>query len=218
QAEAHFNAYQAALERRDFDAAPEGVIEAGQPHRQRHAPLPGGQERPHPPPRAGGLGPGLLCPPRDLDGDPGGQAPDPGGRARDTDRVFTEAQVLRQLDHPAIIRISECGYVDAAGKGGPHIIMDYFKGQTLESHVEEHGPLPVEELLPVARQVAEGLQAAHGARVLHRDVKPANLLVRKEATGWKVKIIDFGLAMPQKVVETSRKASTSRRKETMIGS
>jgi hypothetical protein len=49
-------------------------------------------------------------------------------------------------------------------------------------------------------------------------VKPANLLVRKEATGWKVKIIDFGLAMPQKVVETSQKGSTVRQKETMIGS
>jgi serine/threonine-protein kinase len=95
--------------------------------------------------------------------------------------------------------------------------MDYFQGQTLEAYVKEHGPLPVEDLLVVARQVAEGLQAAHGARILHRDVKPANLLVRKEATGWKVKIIDFGLAMPQKVVETSRKASTAMQKESMIG-
>jgi non-specific serine/threonine protein kinase len=71
---------------------------------------------------------------------------------RDTDKVFTEAQVLRQLDHSAIIRISECGYVSAAGKGRPHIIMDYFQGQTLEAYVKEHGPLPVEDVLPVARQ------------------------------------------------------------------
>jgi hypothetical protein len=97
-------------------------------------------------------------------------------------------------------------------------VHDYFQGQTLEGYVKEHGPLPVEDLLLVAKQVAEGLQAAHGARILHRDVKPANLLVRKEATGWKVKIIDFGLAMPQKVVQTSRKGSTARGKETMIGS
>jgi serine/threonine protein kinase len=132
--------------------------------------------------------------------------------------VFTEAQVLRQLDHPAIIRISECGYVDAASKGRPHIIMDYFQGQTLEEYVKKHGAFPVEDLLLVAKQVAEGLQAAHGAKILHRDVKPANLLVRKEATGWKVKIIDFGLAMPQKVAETSQKASTAKQKQTMIGS
>ena len=49
-------------------------------------------------------------------------------------------------------------------------------------------------------------------------MKPANLLVRKEAAGWQVKIIDFGLAMPQKVAETSQKASTARQRETMIGS
>jgi WD40 repeat protein len=96
--------------------------------------------------------------------------------------------------------------------------MDYFQGQTLEGYVKEHGPLPVEDVLAVARQVAEGLQAAHGAKVLHRDVKPANLLVRKEAAGWKVKVIDFGLALPQKVVETSQKASTVRQKETRVGS
>src|SRR5262249_28750917 len=119
---------------------------------------------------------------------------------------------------PDIIRISECGYVDATSKGRPHIIMDYFPGQTLEGYVKEHGPLSVEDVLPVARQVAEGLQAAHGARILHRDVKPANVLVRKEATGWKAKVIDFGLAMPQKVVQTSQKGSTARQKETMIGS
>jgi hypothetical protein len=218
KAEAHFNAYQAALERRDFGAALKDLIGAVKLDAKRYAPFPVGKYHPLRILGAGGFGTAFLCRHRYMNADVVVKALHLEALGRDTDRVFTEAQVLRQLDHPAIIRISECGYVDAAGKGRPHLIMDYFQGQTLESYVKEHGPLSVEDVLAVARQVAEGLQAAHGAKVLHRDVKPANLLVRKEAAGWKVKIIDFGLALPQKVVETSRKGSTARQKETMVGS
>jgi uncharacterized protein (TIGR03067 family) len=218
KAEAHFNAYQAALERRDLDAALKEFIEAVKLDGKRYAPFPVGKYHPVRILGAGGFGTAFLCRHKYMNADVVVKALHPGALGRDTDKVFTEAQVLRQLDHPAVIRISECGYVDAAGRGRPHLIMDYFQGQTLEAHVKEHGPLPVEDLLAVARQVAEGLQAAHGGKVLHRDVKPANLLVRKEDTGWKVKIIDFGLAMAQKAVETSRKASTVRQQETMIGS
>jgi tetratricopeptide (TPR) repeat protein len=218
QAEAHFNAYQTALERRDLNAALKEFIEAVKLDAKRYAPFPVGEYHPLRILGAGGFGTAYLCRHKYMNADVVVKALHLDALGRDTDKVFTEAQVLRQLDHPAIIRISECGYVNAASKGRPHIIMDYFQGRTLESYVKEHGPLSVEDVLVVARQVAEGLQAAHGARILHRDVKPANLLVRKEATGWKVKIIDFGLAMPQKVVETSRKASTFKQKETMIGS
>jgi uncharacterized protein (TIGR03067 family) len=218
KAEAHFNAYQTALERRDFDAALKEFIEAVKVDAKRYAPFPVGKYHPLRILGAGGFGTAFLCRHKYMSADVVVKALHLDALGRDTDKVFTEAQVLRQLDHPAIIRISECGYVDAASKARPHIIMDYFQGQTLESYVKEHGRLPVEDMLPVARQVAEALQAAHGAKILHRDVKPANLLVRKEATGWKVKIIDFGLAMPQKVVQTSQKGSTVRQKETMIGS
>jgi tetratricopeptide (TPR) repeat protein len=218
QAEAHFNAYQTALERRDLNDALKEFIETVKLDAKRYAPFPVGKYHPLRILGAGGFGTAYLCRHKYMDADVVVKALHLEAMGRDTDKVFTEAQVLRQLDHPAIIRISECGYVDAANKARPHIIMDYFQGQTLEAYVKEHGPLAVEDLLVVARQVAEGLQAAHGAKILHRDVKPANLLVRKEGTGWKVKIIDFGLAMPQKVVETSRKASKAMQKETMIGS
>jgi serine/threonine protein kinase len=218
KAEAHFNAYQTALERRDFDAALKEFIEAVKLDAKRYAPFPVGKYHPLRILGAGGFGTAFLCRHKYMNADVVVKVLHLDALDRGTDKVFTEAQVLRQLDHPAIIRISECGYVDATGKVRPHIIMDYFQGQTLESYVKEHGPLPVEDQLAVARQVAEGLQAAHRAKILHRDVKPANLLVRKEAAGWKVKIIDFGLAMPQKVLETSQKASTLRQKETIIGS
>ncbi len=68
----------------------------------------------------------------------------------------------------------------------------------------------------VARQAAEGLRAAHGKGILHRDVKPANLLVRKEESGWKVKLIDFGLALVKKG-SAPGSASTSRQSKSLMG-
>ena len=218
KAEAHFNAYQTELERRDFDAAMKEFIEAIKLDAKRYAPFPVGKYHPLRILGAGGFGTAFLCRHKYMNAEVVVKALHLDALGRDTEKVFTEAQVLRQLDHPAIIRISECGYVDATTKGRPHIIMDYFHGQTLEGFVKEHGPFAVEDLLAIARQAAEGLQAAHSAKILHRDVKPANLLVRKEVTGWKVKIIDFGLAMPQKVAERNQKSSTANQKQTMIGS
>src|SRR5207249_4248612 len=98
------------------------------------------------------------------------------------EQLFGEAQALRQIDHPAIIRIQDCGFASAADESRPYLVMDYFEGQTLEDFAREK-PLAVEDLLAVARQMAEGLQAAHARSILHRDVKPANLLVRKEPAG-----------------------------------
>ncbi len=136
---------------------------------------------------------------------------------RDPDKVFAEAQVLRQLEHPAIVRISECGYVGAARKSPPYLLMDYFPpGVTLEEQVHKHGPLAVNDLLSVPRQAAEGLHAAHGKGILHRDVKPANLLVRKDEGGWKVKVLDFGLALQEKALQKAA-GSTDRRSRTLLG-
>jgi serine/threonine protein kinase len=61
------------------------------------------------------------------------------------------------------------------------------------------------------------LQAAHGQNILHRDIKPANLLVRREGAGWRVKVIDFGLALQQKVAQTSQNTSTTRQDKTLLG-
>src|SRR5690606_16725498 len=77
----------------------------------------------------------------------------------------------------------------------PYIVMDYFEGATLEDHVAADGPPSVEDGLAAALAAAEGLRAAHERGVLHRDVKPANLLVRRDGGGWRVKLIDFGLAL-----------------------
>src|SRR5205823_1691435 len=95
-----------------------------------------------------------------------------------------------------------CDYVDAAQKR-PYLVMDYFDGPTLAAYLEEHGALSADELRALAVPVAEALATAHARGILHRDVKPANILVRREGEGWRVKLIDFGLAQKQRGEEAT---------------
>ena len=98
------------------------------------------------------------------------------------------------MDHAAIIGLRDCDYADDA-LTRPYLEMDYFDSQSLEGFIQSNGPLSEAHLIDVARRVAEGLRAAHARGVLHRDVKPGNILVRKTDNRFDVKIIDFGLAM-----------------------
>src|SRR5262249_34834355 len=88
---------------------------------------------------------------------------------------------------------------------------DYFDGPTLEDFVRVHGPIRVTEFLPAARLLAEGLHAAHGRGILHRDVKPANLLVKRDGDLWRVKLIDFGLALKPELLRVSLAATAGGR-------
>ena len=81
--------------------------------------------------------------------------------------------------------------------------MDYFEGVTLDDFVKQHGPLPAQEARVLARQMAEGLSAAHAKEILHRDVKPGNVLVERAPSGLRIKLIDFGLAMRQRAVHNT---------------
>src|SRR5262249_49567726 len=130
------------------------------------------------------------------------------GLQRDVAEVFREARVLEALDHPAIIRLRDCDCADPSG-ARPFLVMDYFEGQNLADCVAERGPLSPAELVALAKPVAEGLHAAHRNNILHRDVKPGNLLVRREKAGWRVKLIDFGLALKQDVIYASIKTPGS---------
>jgi serine/threonine protein kinase/Tol biopolymer transport system component len=109
--------------------------------------------------------------------------------ARDTDRVARfqrEAKLLASLNHPNIAAI----YGLEESEGTHFLVMELIEGDTLRDRIKS-GPIPVEEALNLALQMAEALEAAHENGVIHRDLKPANIKVTPDG---KVKILDFGLA------------------------
>ena len=113
----------------------------------------------------------------------------PDAFAADTDRLarFTrEAQILASLNHPNIAAIH--GIEESEGTRA--LVLELVEGPTLADRISQ-GPIPLDEALPIAKQIAEALEAAHEAGVIHRDLKPANIKVREDGT---VKVLDFGLA------------------------
>jgi serine/threonine protein kinase/tetratricopeptide (TPR) repeat protein len=101
-------------------------------------------------------------------------------------RFKREARAVAALNHPAIIDIYEIG----DDEGVPYIAMPYIEGQIL-GELMANGPLPVEQAMEIVQQVCAGLERAHAAGIVHRDVKPGNILVDRNG---RVKILDFGLA------------------------
>ncbi len=101
-------------------------------------------------------------------------------------RFQREAEVLASLNHPNIGAIY--GLEDAAGSKA--LVMELVEGPTLADRIAQ-GAIPLDEALPIARQIAEALEAAHEQGIIHRDLKPANIKVRPDGT---VKVLDFGLA------------------------
>ena len=121
----------------------------------------------------------------------------PDAFADDPDRLarFTrEAQILASLNHPNIAAIF--GIEESEGTRALVLELELVEGPTLADRIAK-GPIPLDEALPIAKQIAEALEAAHEAGVIHRDLKPANIKVREDGT---VKVLDFGLA---KALETS---------------
>jgi hypothetical protein len=113
----------------------------------------------------------------------------PDAFADDPDRLARfqrEAQVLASLNHPNIAAIH--GIEEAEGTRA--LVLELVEGPTLADRIAQ-GAIPVDEALPIAKQIAEALEAAHEQGVIHRDLKPANIKVREDGT---VKVLDFGLA------------------------
>jgi serine/threonine-protein kinase len=113
----------------------------------------------------------------------------PSDVAADHDRLARferEAQVLASLNHPHIAQIH--GVDDSSGT--PALVMELVEGPTLADRIAK-GPIPLDEALPIAKQIAEALEAAHEQGIIHRDLKPANIKLRPDGT---VKVLDFGLA------------------------
>ena len=109
--------------------------------------------------------------------------------AADHDRLARfqrEAEVLASLNHPNIAGI----YGLEESGGATALVMELVEGEDLAQRIAR-GPIPLDEALPIAKQIAEALEAAHERGIIHRDLKPANIKVRADGT---VKVLDFGLA------------------------
>src|SRR5215510_5039313 len=122
----------------------------------------------------------------------------PDAFAQDADRLARferEAKTLASLNHPNIAIVH--GFEKSDGVRA--LVMELVEGPTLADLIERRGessdspgrPLPIDEALPIAKQIAEALEAAHEQGIIHRDLKPANVKVRDDGT---VKVLDFGLA------------------------
>src|SRR5688572_15006524 len=102
-------------------------------------------------------------------------------------RFVREAQAASATHHPNICTIHDIG---TAADGQLFIVMAYYEGITLKQRIERDGPLPLAEALDIATQVADGLAKAHAQGIVHRDIKPGNLILTDDG----VRIVDFGLA------------------------
>src|SRR5438477_941397 len=113
----------------------------------------------------------------------------PGAFANAADRLARfqrEAKTLASLNHPNIAAI-----YGLEGRGGiSALVMELVEGEDLSQRIA-HGAIPIDEALPIAKQIADALEAAHEQGIIHRDLKPANIKVRADGT---VKVLDFGLA------------------------
>jgi serine/threonine protein kinase len=113
----------------------------------------------------------------------------PGSLAGDRDRLRRfeqEARAAGQLNHPNILAVYDAG----THEGAPYLVSELLNGQSLQD-VLLSGPLPLRRAVDYARQIAEGLAAAHEKGIVHRDLKPANLFITRDG---RIKILDFGIA------------------------
>ena len=109
-------------------------------------------------------------------------AADPGFLAR----FEREARHVARLNHPRIVTVFDCG-IDG---GTPYIVMELASGRTLRGVLDEAGQLPAREAAAIAAAVCEALEAAHAAGLVHRDIRPANIVL----SDGQVKVLDFGIA------------------------
>ena len=111
--------------------------------------------------------------------------------ARDSkfvNRFRNEAQAVARLSHPNIVSIYDVAFAE----GVHYLIMEYVEGGSLKEYMDQHGPLPIEESLDIFQQLLNALQHAHENKVIHRDIKPHNILLDVKHN---VRVTDFGLAV-----------------------
>jgi hypothetical protein len=109
------------------------------------------------------------------------------GDGRAAERLRREARAAARLDHPNIARVLDLGEHD----GRPYLVMELLEGESLATRIDRAGPLSPSEAARIVAAVADALEAAHQAGIVHRDVKPGNVFL---TTAGEVKVLDFGIA------------------------
>jgi len=127
-------------------------------------------------------------------------------------RFRREASVLAKIDHPNIVTVHDIG---TTATGEPYLVMEYVSGRSLSDIIREQGRIPLEQTVSLLLQIARALHTVHEEGVIHRDLKPGNILITTKPSGVQVaKIADFGLA---KVVEDRRSGEFMTRAGTILG-
>jgi len=115
------------------------------------------------------------------------QAADPAA----AERFRREAQAAARVQHPNAVTIYDFG---VSNEGLVYLVMELIAGQSLRHLLHQSGPLPLADAASIITQVCGALDAAHEQHVVHRDIKPDNIIVREATGGWRVKVLDFGIA------------------------
>ena len=103
------------------------------------------------------------------------------------ERFRREARAAARLSHPNLVSVIDAG----EDEGRPYIVFEYVEGETLKRRIQHEGGLPVDEAVAYAIEIGRGLIAAHGRKLVHRDVKPQNVLIDPDG---RAKVTDFGIA------------------------
>ena len=106
-------------------------------------------------------------------------------------RFRREAQNAAALNHPAIVAVYDTGEAETPTGPLPYIVMEYVEGVTLRDIVHTEGPMPAQRAIEVIADACQALNFSHQHGIIHRDVKPANIMISKSGA---VKVMDFGIA------------------------
>lgn len=137
-----------------------------------------------------------------------------GADGNSLERLLRELKAAEKLRHPHIITVWESGITD---DGQPYLVMDYLEGITLSHLIKQKGALTVKRVLSIAKQVIDALIHAHDQGLIHRDMKPENIVLEEnESQGDYVKVLDFGIA--ETPAETAASKARPGKTKTVAGS